>query len=66
MITIDAIKRRYRESGNEPLSRRELAAMYGTKWMNDPAQIEEFMRLFVLCRDGMIRIRGTIAEFNAA
>ena len=66
MRVIDRLKVYYQSPGHVPLTPRESAGMFGVGWTRDAEQMKEFTRLFVLCKDGVIRIRGTIAEFNAS
>jgi hypothetical protein len=65
MTVVEQLKKHYATPGNAPLSTTELVARYGTKWGKDSQQAVEFTLRFVICRDGIIRIRGTIAEIRA-
>lgn len=54
---IDLLKERYSNRGNAPLTVRECAGLHGIRWTKDSAQVSEFVKLFVICRDGVIRTR---------
>ena len=57
MKVIEQLTKHYTNRGNEPLTVRECAARHGIRWTNDSKQVAEFSRLFVICRDGVIRTR---------
>lgn len=57
MTTIETIIKRYEDRSTAPLTIRECAALHGVKWTKEKAQVEEFSKRFVICRDGIIRKR---------
>ena len=65
MTVVEQLKKHYATPGAAPLSTTELAAFHGIKWVKDLAQLAEFNKHFVICRDEIVRIRGTIAEIRA-
>jgi len=56
-MIIDGIIKHYSLPGYKPLSVEELFASYGNKWTKDNWQLERFMELFAISRDGIIHPR---------
>lgn len=57
METLTALKQRYANRGNAPLSLREIGALYGYKWISAPDVFAGFKQHFAVCRDGIVRTR---------
>lgn len=56
-MTIDGIIQHYSLPGYEPFSVPELLSSYGQQWLKDAWQVQRFVELFTICRDGIIRPR---------
>ncbi len=65
MRAIEAlVKGHYLVIGKEPLTLREICALYGRKWANNPIEVAIFDKYLIVCRDGVVRIRSLSLKWD--